>query len=131
MPRVTGIGGIFFKANDPDAVRAWYRDHLGLPVQPWGGATFHWREVSDPERDGATVWSIFPSSTKYLDPSPVPFMVNYRVADLAKVLAELRAEGCQVDEKTEESEFEGEWMLPPIWWPRWNAAQLLGSCTLP
>lgn len=114
MPRVTGVGGIFFKARDPEALRAWYREHLQIPVEDWGGATFRWLEREEPTREGATVWSLFPANSKYFDPSPAPFMVNYRVTDLAAVLAELRAEGCQVDDRMEESEFgKFGWVMDP------------------
>jgi catechol 2,3-dioxygenase-like lactoylglutathione lyase family enzyme len=105
MKRVTGIGGIFFKARDPDALREWYRRHLGLDVQPWGGATFRWRDEEGPDSEGATVWSIFPETSDYFSPGTARFMVNYRVPDLAAVLAALRAEGCDVDERTDTSEF--------------------------
>ena len=109
MSRVTGIGGIFFKAKDPAALREWYRRHLGLDVQEWGGVAFPWAE-----RDGVTIWSIFPASSTYFDPSPAPFMVNFRVSDLAGVLEALRAEGCAVDEKTDESEFgKFGWVMDP------------------
>ena len=114
MERVTGIGGVFFKAQEPDRLRAWYRDHLGLAIADWGGVSFEWREVETPQRKATTVWSIFPAHTKYFDPSPAPFMVNYRVKDLARVLAQLRAEGCQVDERIEESEFgKFGWVMDP------------------
>lgn len=110
MARVTGIGGIFFKARDPKALQAWYRDHLGIPVQTWGGAKFEWKD----EPNGTTAWSIFPDSTKYLEPSQATFMVNYRVADLVRLLAELRSEGCQVLEKMDESEFgKFGWVMDP------------------
>lgn len=99
--RVTGIGGVFFKARDPKALSAWYRDHLGIPVQSWGGAAFD----SKDEGEVTTAWNIFPDSTKYFAPSASPFMVNYRVADLVALLAALRAEGCQVEDKMDESEF--------------------------
>jgi len=105
MNRVTGIGGIFIKARDPDALRAWYRRHLGFDVQGWGGVTFPWHTPERPSSNGATVWSVFPSSSTYFAPSAAPFMVNYRVEDLHVLLALLRAEGCDVDAKTEESEF--------------------------
>ena len=112
MARVTGIGGIFIKARDADALRAWYRRHLGIDVQDWGGATFRWNEP--PEPDGATVWSIFAADSKYFDPSPAPFMVNYRVADLAAMLEELRAAGCAVDDRVEESEYgKFGWVMDP------------------
>jgi catechol 2,3-dioxygenase-like lactoylglutathione lyase family enzyme len=103
MKRVTGIGGIFFKARDPEALREWYRQHLGIDVQPWGGAAFTWDRPEPPAAEGCTVWSIFAADTRYFDPSIAPFMVNYRVDDLDALLAALRAEGCAVDDKTEDS----------------------------
>jgi catechol 2,3-dioxygenase-like lactoylglutathione lyase family enzyme len=105
MKRVTGIGGVFFKAADAERLREWYHRHLGIDVQSWGGAAFEWRAANDPELRGQTVWSVFPSDTKYFDPSPAPFMVNYRVENLKTVLDLLRSEGVQVDERVEESEF--------------------------
>ena len=104
MTRVTGIGGIFLKARDPDALRAWYHDHLGVDVQPWGGAAFRWHDPV-PEPYGVTVWSVFPDASNYFDPSTAPFMVNYRVDDLGAALAALRGDGCVVDDRTEESEY--------------------------
>jgi predicted enzyme related to lactoylglutathione lyase len=101
MARVTGIGGVFFKAKDPEALRAWYQQHLEVDVQAWGGAAFNWQD--DPAgAGGVTVWSIAPETTDYYSR---PFMINYRVADLDAVLAALRAEGCDVDTKTDDSEF--------------------------
>ncbi len=103
--RVVGIGGIFFKARDPDALRAWYRDHLGLAIADWGGVAFEPMSASPAGRQGTTVWSVFPAQTSYFEPSTSPFMINYRVEDLDAVLASLRAEGCHVDERVESSEF--------------------------
>jgi len=112
MTRVTGIGGIFMKAKDPDAMRAWYRRHLGIEVQEWGGTTFRWNEPATPH--GATTWCIFPATSKYFAPSAAPFMVNYRVANLAEVLVALRAEGCAVEERTEASEHgKFGWVMDP------------------
>jgi predicted enzyme related to lactoylglutathione lyase len=105
MNRVTGIGGIFIKAKDPDALREWYRKHLGIDVQDWGGVSFQWHTPERPNENGATVWSVFADDSDYFDPSKARFMVNYRVDDLDSFLAQLRSEGCEVDEKTEESEF--------------------------
>ena len=65
MRRVTGIGGIFFKAKDPDTLREWYRVHLGLDVQAWGGAALSWREGAAGDGDAATIWSVFPASSDY------------------------------------------------------------------
>ena len=107
MERVTGIGGIFFTANDPDALRAWYRDRLGIDVQPWGGAV-----LADASND--TIWTVFPATTQHFSPSPASFMINYRVADLHALLAALRDEGCDVDPRTEESAFgKFGWVMDP------------------
>ena len=114
MQRVTGIGGIFFKARDPEALRAWYRRHLGLDIQDWGGTTFRWHDPAAPEPDGATVWSILSADSAYFAPSSAPFMINYRVRDLSAVLAALRSEGCTVDDRTEMSEFgRFGWVMDP------------------
>jgi predicted enzyme related to lactoylglutathione lyase len=104
MARVTGIGGIFFKARDADSLRAWYRAHLRLEIQSWGGVTFR-TPAAGAESEAVTVWTIFPNTSTYFAPSSAPFMINYRVTDLAAVLAALRAEGCAVDDRVEESEF--------------------------
>lgn len=112
MRRVTGIGGVFFKAKDEKALREWYRVHLGIDVQDWGGASFKWSD--DGDREGVTVWTIMPSSSEYLNPSAAPFMVNYRVENLDALLDVLRKEGCDVDEKTEVSEFgKFGWVMDP------------------
>lgn len=109
MKRVVGVGGIFFKARDPEALRAWYQRHLGIDVEAWGGAAFPWNRP-----DGVTVWSIFPESSEYFAPSRAPFMVNFVVEDLQAVLAALRAEGCEVDPKVDTSEFGAfGWVMDP------------------
>jgi len=86
MKRVTGIGGIFFKGQDAESLRAWYREHLGIEADGSSGFTFEWREAERPEEIGQTVWSIFAGHTKYFEPSSAPFMINYRVADLAALV---------------------------------------------
>ena len=106
MKRVIGIGGIFFKANDPEKLAAWYKKHLGLDVQDWGGVSFQEGAGADlkPKRQSHIVWSPFEANTDYFNPSEKPFMINYRVHDLDAVLAQLRSEGVDVDPKTEKSE---------------------------
>lgn len=114
MKRVTGIGGIFFKCEDPKATGEWYRRHLGVPVEEWGGWSFQWQDRDEPRRTGSTQWSPFPSSSKYFGASPKPFMFNFRVENLDAVLAALRAEGCAVDEKTDSSEYgKFGWVMDP------------------
>ena len=102
--RVTGIGGIFFKSRDPQALSDWYARHLGIPYKTGEGAMFRWSD--DPQPDGgATVWSAFPADTKYFGAGPSPFMINFRVADLDALIAQLTADGVQVDPKREDYDF--------------------------
>src|SRR5690349_7956517 len=96
---ILGLGGVFFKAHDPAALAAWYREHLGVPVAAEG--THAVLSASE----GSTIWSTFPADTDYFGPSTAPFMLNYRVADLDAMLAQLRAEGVSVEERIEGSEF--------------------------
>ena len=114
MKRVTGIGGIFFKAADPVALRAWYREHLGIDVQEWGGAAFRWTDAEGKPAAGTTIWNVAEAGSEYFAPSPSPFMVNYRVADLHALVAALRREGCNVLDKVEESEYgKFAWVIDP------------------
>ena len=112
MQRVTGIGGIFFKSQDPKGLGAWYREHLGLDVTEWGGAIFPWGGDGSPP--GMTIWSPFDADTTYMAPGTASFMINFRVADLDALLSALRAEGCNVVDKTETSE-QGKfgWVIDP------------------
>lgn len=112
MKRVTGIGGIFFKARDAAALRAWYAKHLGIDVQEWGGAAFRWSDADGKPVGGTTAWSI--GDGGYFAPSQSPFMVNYRVEDLTALLQALREEGCEVLDKTDESEYgKFGWVIDP------------------
>ncbi|MBV1776131.1 VOC family protein [Burkholderiaceae bacterium DAT-1] len=114
MKRVTGIGGIFFKAQDPKSLGEWYRTHLGIDVQAWGGAAFQWRGDSNPDGVGTTVWSPFAADTGYFAPSTAPFMINYRVDNLHALLEVLRSEGVQVEDKIDESEYgKFGWVIDP------------------
>ena len=115
MKRVTGIGGIFFHARDPVALRAWYRDHLGIDVQPWGGAALPWMDEAGQPANGMTIWSISADEAgEGFAPGTAPFMVNYRVADLAALLQALREEGCNVLDRTDDSEYgKFGWVIDP------------------
>ena len=114
MKRVTGIGGIFFTARDPAALRAWYQRHLGIDVQAWGGAAFTWVDAQGAPTAGTTIWSIGDAAGDAYAPSAAPFMVNYRVADLHALVAALKSEGCQVLEKVDESEYgKFAWVMDP------------------
>jgi predicted enzyme related to lactoylglutathione lyase len=114
MKRVTGIGGVFFKSADPKRLAEWYQVHLGLNVEPWGGAAFQWANPDNPGGVGTTVWSPFKADTDHFAPSTGSFMINYRVDDLHALLAALRAEGCQVMDKVDDSEYgKFGWVIDP------------------
>jgi predicted enzyme related to lactoylglutathione lyase len=114
MKRVTGIGGIFFHARDPVALRAWYKAHLGIDVQEWGGTAFSWTDDAGTPTGGMTVWSIGAADSAPFAPGTASFMVNYRVDDLAAMLQALRDEGCHVLDKTDDGEFgKFGWVLDP------------------
>ncbi|MBV9620498.1 MAG: VOC family protein [Gammaproteobacteria bacterium] len=114
MKRVTGIGGIFFKAKDAPALRAWYQRHLGIDVQDWGGAAFSWTDSAGNPTGGMTVWSVGPQDGEQFAPGRASFMVNYRVEDLHTLVTALKAEGCSVLDKIDESEFgKFAWVLDP------------------
>jgi catechol 2,3-dioxygenase-like lactoylglutathione lyase family enzyme len=110
LERVLGVGGIFFKAADPAKLKAWYRDNLGLPGDENGEIMF----ATHGEPGSVLVWSPFPADTKYFEPSPASFMLNFRVKDLNAMLAQLRAAGAVVDEKVlDESYGKFGWVLDP------------------
>jgi catechol 2,3-dioxygenase-like lactoylglutathione lyase family enzyme len=103
MERITGIGGVFFRAQEPDRLRQWYEDHLGLPPGEGDDATvvIPWREREDPDRLGQTVWAPFDAETTYFGKRENQWMVNFRVRDLDAMLAQLRAAGAHVDDQVE------------------------------
>ena len=124
--RVTGIGGIFFKAKDPKTLRTWYQEKLGIVLQDgFNFGLFLWRERQDANREGTTVWGVFPETTKYFAPSSAPFMINYRVRNLEALLRQLRAAGVAVDGKVVD-DFNGKfaWVVDPegnkieLWEPK-------------
>lgn len=99
MAKITGIGGVFFKCQDPQAVNQWYQTHLGMDVGPYG-ANFEWREMESGQT-GSTAWNTFPENTKYFEPSTKDFMINYRVDDLAALVARLKEEGVRIVDEIE------------------------------
>jgi predicted enzyme related to lactoylglutathione lyase len=105
MERVTGVGGVFFRARDPDALVAWYETHLGVPVQD-GYVVF--------TESRNTVWSPFREDTDYW-PAAKQAMVNFTVRDLDAMLAQLREAGVEVDDRTEVLDGIGRfgWALDP------------------
>ncbi len=104
MKKVTGIGGVFFKTKDPDQVKAWYKEHLGMNTDQYG-CLFSFRLEDRPEVKGHLQWSTFKQDTDYFKPSEKEFMINYRVDDLVALEKELRAAGVNVLDTIEEFEY--------------------------
>ena len=96
MKRVTGLGGVFFKARDPKRMMEWYARHLGINMDPEYGTSFEWRTAADPSKKGFTAWSPFKEDTTYFEPSKKEFMMNYRVADLDGLLRALAEESVEI-----------------------------------
>lgn len=114
MRRVTGIGGVFFKSKDPAALQDWYKAHLGLDVQSWGGTVFSWADQNGTPIGGTTTWSIGSNESEYYHPSQSTFMINYRVENLDALLHCLREEGCHVVGDPVESEYgKFGWVMDP------------------
>lgn len=94
-PKVTGIGGIFFRSADPDATKNWYTENLGFTTDKYG-STFEGREVEKPEIVNALQWSVFKSDTTYFEPSTKEFMINYRVQNIEGMVDRLLKNGATV-----------------------------------
>ena len=114
MARITGIGGVFFKAkSDHEQLAAWYAHHLGLRLEEWGGAILKWPEDKAEDR-GLTVWHVADKGSDWFSPSESSFMINYRVDDLDALLTQLRSDGVAIV-KGPESHENGRfaWILDP------------------
>lgn len=104
MKKVTGIGGVFFKCKDPDAMKEWYKKNLGLATDQYG-TTFEWYEGADNSKKGYTQWSPFADNTKYFEPSTREFMINYRVENLDSLVAELKKDGVTILDEIESFDY--------------------------
>ncbi|WP_375445906.1 VOC family protein [uncultured Fibrella sp.] len=104
MKKVTGLGGVFFKCNDPQAMNDWYARNLGLVTSEYG-TSFEWRQADDPSKKGSTAWCAFPNDTKSFDPSTKPFMINYRVENLAALVEELKKDNVTIVDEIAEYEY--------------------------
>ncbi|WEK20895.1 MAG: VOC family protein [Candidatus Pedobacter colombiensis] len=104
MKKVTGLGGVFFKCDNPQSMNEWYAKNLGLATSEYG-TTFEWRQADDPSKIGSTVWSTFPKDTKYFNPSTKPFMINYRVENIALLVDELKKDSVTIIDEITEYEY--------------------------
>lgn len=104
MKKVTGIGGIFFKCQDPDKIREWYKTHLGMHTNEYG-AVFEWRKSDNPENKGFSQWSPFKEDTNYFEPSKKEFMINYRVENIEALVEEMKKNGVIICDQIENYEY--------------------------
>ena len=104
MKKVTGIGGIFFKCKDPNKMKEWYNEHLGLNAGLYG-ASFEWYKDAEGKNKGLTQWNLNTEQAKTYEPSAKDFMINYRVADLEALLEELQKQGVTIVDKIESYDF--------------------------
>jgi predicted enzyme related to lactoylglutathione lyase len=102
--KVTGIGGIFFKCKDPKKMREWYQTNLGLNTNQYG-SVFEWRQAIDSTKKGYSQWSPFSEKTKYFEPSTKEFMINYRVADMDRLIKELKKDGVTITDSIQTVEY--------------------------
>jgi len=104
MAKITGVGGVFFKSKgDHKALAVWYQKHLGLPLEPWGGAALRWPDDRADDK-GVTAWHVAALDSTWFSPSPSSFMINYRVDNLEEMLAQLRAAGVAIIQGPESHE---------------------------
>lgn len=100
--KVLGIGGVFFKSENPKETKKWYQKHLGFNTDEWG-TTFWWKDKDG--NDASTQWSPFSKDTTYFEPSKRDFMFNYRVENLVELLEELKKEGVTIVDEIQEFEY--------------------------
>lgn len=126
MKRVTGLGGVFFKCDDPQKIKSWYEKHLGMTMDAYG-FSFKWKALDKPEAStpAQTAWSPFKADTPYFNPSSKPFMFNYRVENLHELIRLLKEEGVQIIGEIEEYPYgKFGWILDPegnkieLWEPK-------------
>lgn len=103
-PRVTGIGGIFFKSDNPDKMKEWYTKNLGLVTNEYG-SLFEFRDSDNPDSKGYLQWSPFEKETKYFAPSSKDYMINYRVVNIEAMIENMRSEGIEIIGEIEEYEY--------------------------
>ncbi|SHH53471.1 VOC family protein [Flavobacterium defluvii] len=105
IPKVTGIGGIFFFLENPKETKEWYARNLGLEINEWGSASFESRNLDKPDQIESTQWCPFKKGDEYFSPSKKDFMVNYRVQNIEALLEKLRANGVTILDDIETYEY--------------------------
>ncbi|WP_294331189.1 VOC family protein [uncultured Sphingomonas sp.] len=107
---VSGVGGVFVTSKDPKALVAWYRDVLGIAVEPWGGAMLRYDAPGHPP---VLVWTAMRPGSDQIAPSPRAFMLNFAVDDLDAMLTRLEAKGVKILKRTSDATGKFAWILDP------------------
>ena len=102
IKKVTGVGGIFFKCKDPEKMKQWYDQHLGIVRTDEHGSVFESKSADKPHDTNYLVWSPFTKTSKYFDGD---FMINYRVENIEKLVREFKKNGVNVVDKIEKYEY--------------------------
>ena len=105
MAKVLGVGGVFFRSKDPQALADWYKKHLGMDVEAWGSTHGMGFGPEQMPKKSYTVWSVFPADSDYLGKQQQGFMINLVVDNLAEMLEQLKAGGVEVEDSKESSEY--------------------------
>jgi len=117
IAKVIGIGGIFFRSENPKALQAWYHEHLGFPRgdDDHPMAVFRFDEDIASGRAGYAIWSPFAKDTTYFDPSHSDYMINFRVDDLEGLLSSLKDKGVKIVDGPKEEPPYGTfaWIIDP------------------
>ena len=95
IPKVIGIGGIFFFSENPKAANDWYRNNLGIEASDYG-ASFESRNIDNPQEINTLQWSLFKKGSTYFAPSKKEFMINYRVQNIEGLVNKLKENGVTI-----------------------------------
>jgi predicted enzyme related to lactoylglutathione lyase len=118
---ITGVGGIFFRSKDPKALMAWYRDVLGIKLEPWGGAALRYDAPGHPP---VVTLNAFRQATSYMDPSKREYMLDFAVDDLSAFIGRLKAKGVAILKRENGPDGNFAWILDPdgtkieLWEPK-------------
>ncbi len=96
IPKVTGVGGIFFYSDNPKETNEWYSKNLGVEINDWGSSSFEYRNIDKPDEINSLQWKAFKKGDEYFSPSKKEFMINYQVQNIEGLVAKLEEDGVTI-----------------------------------
>jgi predicted enzyme related to lactoylglutathione lyase len=96
IPKVTGVGGIFFYSDNPQETNRWYSHNLGIEINDWGSSSFESRNVNKPEEVNSLQWKSFKKDDEHFSPSKKDFMINYQVQNIKELVNKLKNNGVTI-----------------------------------